>query len=109
MKCEKCAVKCPSQSIRYGRPTDKPNNISNREGVLRWPINGETCLAFWAANGTDCANCIRTCPFNKPDGRLHDFVRWGIGNMPWLNKLFLWGDDLLGYGKKRNADMFWMK
>jgi len=109
MQCEKCAVKCPSQSIRYGEPTDKPNNISNREGVLRWPINGETCLAFWAANGTDCSNCIRTCPFNKPDGRLHDLVRWGIGNMPWLNKLFLWGDDLLGYGKKRNADMFWMK
>jgi epoxyqueuosine reductase QueG len=109
MKCEKCAVKCPSQSIRYGEPTDKPNNISNREGVLRWPINGETCLAFWAANGTDCANCIRTCPFNKPDGRLHDLVRWGIGNMPWLNKLFLRGDDLLGYGKRRNADMFWKK
>ena len=59
MKCEKCAVKCPSQSIRYGKPTDKPNNISNREGLLRWPINAETCLAFWAANGTDCAKGVR--------------------------------------------------
>ncbi len=109
LKCEKCADKCPSNSIAHGEPTDKPNNISNRAGVLRWPINAETCMAFWAANGTDCANCIRTCPFNKPDGRLHDFVRWGICNTPWLNKLFLWGDDLLGYGKKGNADLFWMK
>jgi reductive dehalogenase len=106
-QCEKCADKCPSKSIAYGEPTDKPNNISNREGVLRWPINAETCLAFWAANGTDCANCIRTCPFNKPKGRLHDFVRWGICNTPWLDKLFLWGDDLFGYGKRRKADKFW--
>ncbi len=108
MICEKCAKKCPSQSIMYGQPTDKPNNISNREGLLRWPINAETCLAFWAANGTDCSNCIRTCPFNKPAGRLHDSVRWGIKNLPFLGPLFLWGDDLLGYGKPGKADEFWM-
>ena len=107
MKCEKCAEKCPSKSISFGPPTDRPNNISNREGVLRWPINAETCLAFWAANGTDCSNCIQTCPFNKPAGRLHDWVRWGISRAPRLNKLFLWGDDLFGYGRRGNADRFW--
>jgi reductive dehalogenase len=105
--CEKCAHKCPSKSIMFGKPTDKPNNISNREGLIRWPINAETCLAFWAANGTDCSNCIRTCPFNKPPGWFHDSVRWGIKNYPFLNPLFLWGDDLLGYGKRRKADQFW--
>ena len=107
MQCEKCAEKCPSNSIAFGEPTDKPNNISNREGILRWPINAETCLAFWAANGTDCANCIRTCPFNKPAGKLHDGVRFGIKRFPWLNPLFLWADDLLGYGKRIKADRFW--
>ena len=109
LKCEKCADKCPSKSIAFGKPTDKQNNISNREGILRWPINAETCLAFWAKNGTDCANCIRTCPFNKPAGRLHDLVRWGISKTPRLNNLFLWGDDFFGYGKKGNADTFWAK
>jgi epoxyqueuosine reductase len=107
MTCEKCAQKCPSQSIMHGQPTERPNNISNREGLLRWPINAETCLAFWAANGTDCSNCIRTCPFNKPAGRLHDSVRWGIKNLPFLNSLFLWGDELLGYGSKGSPDSFW--
>ena len=107
MRCEKCAKKCPSQSIMYGKPTVKPHNISNREGLLRWPVNAETCLGFWAANGTDCSNCIRTCPFNKPAGRFHDSVRWGIKNFPVLNPLFLWGDDLLGYGKRGKADKFW--
>ena len=106
-QCEKCAEKCPSQSIMYGEPTEKPNNISNRKGVRRWPINAEKCLAFWAANGTDCSNCIRTCPFNKPAGLLHDSVRWGIRHFRWLDHFFLLMDDLFGYGKQKKADIFW--
>jgi ferredoxin len=78
--CEQCAKKCPSKSIMFGAPTDKPHNISNREGVMTWHINAETCLNFWADNHTDCSNCIRTCPFNKPPGLLHDGIRWGINN-----------------------------
>jgi reductive dehalogenase len=107
--CEKCAKKCPSKSIMFGEPTADPHNISNREGVLVWHINAETCLNFWADNGMDCSNCIRSCPFNKPPGALHDMVRWGIANTPWLNKMFLWGDDIFGYGKKRNSNSFWEK
>jgi reductive dehalogenase len=107
LMCEKCAKKCPSKSIMFGEPTDAPNNISNREGVMTWHINAETCLNFWVDNNTDCSNCIRTCPFNKPPGLLHDGVRWGINNTPWLNKLFLWGDDIMGYGRKGDVDAFW--
>jgi ferredoxin len=75
---------------------------------MTWHINAETCLSFWADNNTDCSNCIRTCPFNKPPGLLHDGVRWGINKARWLNKLFLWGDDVLGYGRKGDTDKFWM-
>lgn len=105
--CEKCAKKCPSKSIMFGEPTEKPHNISNREGVLTWHINAETCLNFWANNQTDCSNCIRTCPFNKPAGLLHDGVRWGINNARWLNRMFLWGDEVFGYGRKGDVDRFW--
>ncbi|RUA01219.1 MAG: reductive dehalogenase [Deltaproteobacteria bacterium] len=101
MICKKCAKKCPSRSIMHGDPTEATHNISNREGVRAWHINAETCLAFWAKNGTDCANCIRVCPFNKPSGRVHDLVRWGIYHAPRLNPLFLWGDDQMGYGKRK--------
>ena len=91
----------------FGEPTPEPHNISNRQGVMAWHINAETCLGFWADNGMDCSNCIRSCPFNKPPGVLHDMVRWGIHNTPWLNKWFLWGDEVFGYGRKGNTDEFW--
>ncbi len=105
--CEKCARKCPSKSIMFGPPSAQQHNISNREGVHTWHINAETCLQFWADNGCDCSNCIRSCPFNKPSGIWHDWVRWGISNTPWLNKVFLWGDDVFGYGRKKSPDRFW--
>ena len=107
MRCQKCAENCPSGALMFREPREKPNNISNREGVLRWPVNAEKCLAFWAANGTDCSNCIRACPFNKPPGRLHDAVRWGVKNARWLDPFFVRMDDLFGYGKQVEAGKFW--
>jgi reductive dehalogenase len=103
--CKKCAKKCPSKSIPHGEASDTVHNISNRKGVFTWHINAETCLAFWAKNGTDCSNCIRSCPFNKPAGRFHDLVRWGIHRACWLHPLFLWGDDVMGYGRKKTPDL----
>ena len=107
MKCELCAEDCPSRAILHGAPTEKPANISNREGLLRWPVNAEKCFAFWAANHTDCANCIRVCPFNKPSGWLHDAVKWGVKNNRWLDSTFVKMDKLFGYGKQHNASEFW--
>ncbi len=107
MICEKCAKKCPSQSIMFGPPSAEPHNISNRKNVNTWHINAETCLKYWVRNGCDCSNCIRTCPFNKPPGRWHDWVRWGIKNVSLLNRLFLKGDDFFGYGSRGSSDQFW--
>jgi epoxyqueuosine reductase len=106
-KCGKCARHCPGQAIKHGEPTTEINNISNREGLYRWPINAEKCLGFWASNGGSCVNCVRVCPFNKPPGLLHDSIRWGIRNFRWMDPLFIWGDDLFGYGKKMSAERFW--
>ncbi len=105
--CKKCALHCPSHSIEKGDATGKIHNISNRPGVLKWNINAETCLAWWAVNGTDCSNCIRICPFNKPGGVFHDLVRFGIKRFKSLHSLFLWGDNFMGYGKRKRASGFW--
>jgi len=107
MKCEKCARACPSQAIMRGQPTYKINNICNREGLLRWPIDAEKCFGFLAHNGTDCGVCIKVCPFNKLPGMLHEAVRWGVKNTRWLDSLFVRVDDSLGYGKRVGVRDFW--
>jgi len=107
LKCEKCAEDCPSQAIMRGEPTQEIHNISNREGLLRWPVNAEKCLRFWVTNGASCANCIRVCPFNKPPGWLHSAVKWGVKNTRWLDPLFVKVDDLLGYGRQVKPGQYW--
>jgi len=50
---------------------------------------------------------IRVCPFNKPQGLLHDAVRGVIRRFPRFHPLIVKADDWLGYGKKTGAEMFW--
>jgi hypothetical protein len=55
----------------------------------------------------DWANCIRVCPFNKEEGWLHDLARGASENAPWLNPLFVWLDDVLGYGQQLAPATIW--
>ncbi|MDP2663504.1 MAG: reductive dehalogenase, partial [Dehalococcoidia bacterium] len=57
-KCKKCASYCPGQAISHEERTTERLNVSNNVGALKWPVNAEKCLSFWAANGTTCTNCI---------------------------------------------------
>jgi reductive dehalogenase len=105
--CLVCAQDCPSQAISHGEKTTEALNRSNNPGVLKWPINAEQCYKYWIANRLDCANCIRTCPFNKGEGRLHDLARAFVRNTPRANRLFVWLDGVLGYGRQRDPASIW--
>ncbi len=61
--CHACASACPVDAIRWEDRTTEPTSISNREGILRWPVNVERCYLFWKENGSDCSNCIAACPW----------------------------------------------
>jgi len=61
-ECEICARACPARAIKFGERTVEPTSISNRRGILRWPVDVEKCYQFWQENGTDCSNCIAVCP-----------------------------------------------
>ena len=65
--CKRCADACPSKAISDGEPTLEGKTISNNPGALKWYINPEKCIQFWRDNGSDCANCITACPYNKVD------------------------------------------
>jgi reductive dehalogenase len=108
--CEKCATTCPSQSIPYGKDqTWKGSSKSNNPGVKKWYIDVESCYGFWVENGSDCSNCIRSCPFNKKDGFFHRTILWFVQHTPWLNRLIVKMDDIAGYGKQKNGNKFWKK
>lgn len=106
--CKKCARYCPSRAIPEGEMTIKGQNISNQSGTQKWYVNAEKCFAFWAKNRSDCANCIRVCPFNKPHGMIHDFSRLLVRKKsPHFNRFLIWVDDILGYDKAVAAESFW--
>ncbi|MBN2228762.1 MAG: reductive dehalogenase [Candidatus Thorarchaeota archaeon] len=108
--CEKCAHTCPSQAIPYGKEqTWEGKTKSNNPGIKKWFVDVERCYGFWIENGSECSNCVRSCPYNKRDGFLHRTIMWVVQHMPWLNPLVVKMDDLVGYGKQRDGRGFWRK
>ncbi len=108
--CEKCASTCPSQSIPYGKEqTWEGTTKSNNPGIKKWYVEVESCYGFWVENGSDCSNCIRSCPYNKKDGLFHRTIMWFVQRAPWLNRLIVKMDDIAGYGKQESGDKFWKK
>ncbi len=106
--CMKCAELCPTQAISYGDKTMEGSTISNNPGVLKWSVNPEECYYSWAANSSGCGVCIRVCPFNKPEGWLHDATRILIGAKSGsLDNLMVKLDDASGYGKPEPNFNFW--
>ncbi len=90
--CRKCAVSCPVAAIPVGDRTPVDDG-------LRWAIDAKTCFRYWNVIGTDCATCIRSCPYSHPDSLAHNLVRWAITASPAARRAMLWLDDVF-YGKK---------
>ena len=97
--CKKCVKNCPSQAISDGEPTMEGPSLSNFSGVRKWYIDPEKCFLFWTKNWMDCNNCIKVCPFNKPQGFIHEAVRFFIKKIPIFNRFMVLMDDFFGYGK----------
>jgi len=91
--CKKCADNCPTRAIAGG---EEPHSRSFRH----WSIRQENCYAFWKQIGTDCAVCIRACPYTKPDTLLHRLVRFYVSRNPVNQRLALFLDDFF-YGRKK--------
>ena len=107
-ECNKCASSCPAKAIPHGEPQAEPPNFSSLSGIKKWTINAEKCFKFWVGMNTDCAICIRVCPYNK------DFSKWWnrlgirLANSP-LRKVMLWLEGKLKYGERLPTLMWWKK
>ena len=74
--------------------------------LKKWTVNAEKCFKFWVGMNTDCAICIRVCPYNK------DYKKWWnrlgirLANSA-LRKILLKLDTLLKYDKRESAKWWW--
>ena len=68
--CKVCADACPPKALPFGEASDKTANRSTIVGVKKWTANCEKCFGYWAKLKTDCAICMRVCPFNRGDSLL---------------------------------------
>ncbi len=93
--CKKCAVNCPVGAISH----DDREPI---DGGLRWAIDSDTCFRYWNVVGTDCAVCMRVCPYSHPDNTVHNLVRWAIRQSGGARRVMLKADDLF-YGRRPPA------
>ena len=104
--CRRCSDACPVKAISDREPTTEVYNESNLRGVRKWSIDGERCFSYWVKQNSDCAICVRVCPYNK------DFSRWWarvgrtLAGTP-LRHLMLWLDKKLGFGERWKPREWW--
>ena len=87
--CTKCADACPVKALPYGPPTTDQPNVSAIKGVRKWTSDAEKCFGFWAKLASDCAICMRVCPFNRDFSRWQDRVWLRLALGPF-RRLALW-------------------
>jgi epoxyqueuosine reductase QueG len=106
--CARCAEQCPPKALPFGPPEAGGENQSAARGVVKWTANCEKCFGYWAKLKTDCAICLRVCPYNK------DFSKWWfrLGRKlagTSLRHVILRLDTKLGYWRRSKPKDWWSK
>ena len=107
-ECNKCSDSCPVKAIPNDKPQADPPNISSHKGISKWTVNAEKCFKYWVNLNTDCAICIRVCPYNKDYSKWQHRLVMRLANSP-LRKLVLYIEDFYKYGKRVLPQKWWEK
>ena len=108
--CLKCVPKCGTKAITTGDRSFEPLDESNGTGVLTWKVDAKKCMTFQNRVGSTCSTCVRRCAWTKPPNKMYAIPRFFIRNFRWrwLNRTWVWLDDLAGHGKfDKKAGDFW--
>ncbi len=103
--CTKCADACPVKALPFGAP-EVSTQTSSIKGVRKWTSDAEKCFGFWAKMSTDCAICMRVCPFNRNFSKWQHKLWLKLALSP-LRKVALWLDKDRGARVKPAA--WWSK
>jgi len=104
--CSRCADACPPKALPYGPPSFDTPNRSAITGVKKWTADCEKCFGYWAKLKSDCAICLRVCPWNR------DYSHWParlfrrLAGGP-LRRVALWLDGRLKLGRRRRPNDWW--
>ena len=103
--CTRCADACPVKALPFGAP-EAGGNRSSIKGVVKWTSDAEKCFGYWAKLASDCAICMRVCPFNRDYSKAVN--RWWLKlALSPLRKLALWLDDKSERAKRLKPRDWW--
>jgi len=104
--CTKCATACPPKALPFGAPNVGSPSISTLRGVRKWSANCEKCFGYWTKLRSDCAICMRVCPFQVPRTTwlARVWVRLATSRCRGLAK---WWDDRRGMRKRLRPADWW--
>lgn len=106
--CDRCSEACPASAIPSGGPVPVALNRSGIRGVRKWSVDGEACFGYWSKINSDCAICIRVCPYSRDyTRRRHRLWRRLAGTR--LRGLMLTVDDRLGRGRRLKPNDWWRR
>jgi epoxyqueuosine reductase QueG len=97
--CTQCADACPAKALPFGEKTVSEGDAASAiKGVRKWTSDAKACFGYWAKLQSDCAICMRVCPFNR------EFDTWQ--NKLWLKvALSRWREWALWWDKRsKRAD-----
>ncbi len=104
--CTKCSDACPPKALPYGAPSLKTLNRSTIKGVKKWSADAEKCFGYWAKIKTDCAICMRVCPFNREFSGFKAKLFWQLATGRF-RKIALWWENKMGIAKQVKPDGWW--
>lgn len=106
--CRRCVEVCPVKAINEDpEPRFDVPGLWVNPGHKTWHGNNPRCWAYADSTGGGCGICLPVCPWNKPKGLLHSFVRFIIKRTSLLNRFFVAADKFFGYGKPLDPEKWW--
>ena len=104
--CDRCAKACPAKALPFGVPDDAPVGGSSIRGVRKWTSDAVACFGYWAKLASDCAICMRVCPFNRDFSKRRNRLWLRLALSP-LRRWALWLDDRSERAKRRKPAEWW--
>lgn len=90
-QCTACADACPAKALPFGpKETSAPEAVSAIRGVKKWTSDAKACFGYWAKLQSDCAICMRVCPFNRDFTTWKDRLWLKLALSPWRKWALAW-------------------